>query len=159
MTNDEIGTHALDDRVEAVVIGHTDSFSYRELAIATQYLRTRDVELVGTNPDAADRLPGTSWMPGTGALLAAVEVASGTKAYVVGKGGGGFLVEYLANIVPDGKRALMVGDRIDTDVELGLRAGFRTLLVLSGACSESDLPAIGGPEFVSPVVTDLRENM
>lgn len=58
----------------AVVVGHDPTFTYRKLCLATMYLRERpDCLFVATNPDAADRIDGDRFMPGTGGLVAAVE--------------------------------------------------------------------------------------
>ena len=141
----------LDRRVRAVVVGHDPRFSFRKLCLASMYLREHPGCLfVGTNPDHGDII-GTGGrrrsMPGTGALLRAVEVAAGRGAEVVGKGGGPYLLEYLRkqHEVEVG-RCLMVGDRLDTDVAFGKGAGMRTLLVLSGVSGMEDLAACGVEE-------------
>ena len=96
-------------------------------------------------------------MPGTGALLRAVEVAAGRGAEVVGKGGGPYLLEYLRkqHEVEVG-RCLMVGDRLDTDVAFGKGAGMRTLLVLSGGERDGGFGRVrGGGEAGSVGAGDL----
>jgi 4-nitrophenyl phosphatase len=75
-------------------------------------------------------------VPGTGAVLAAVEVASGRRAEIAGKP-----ERHLFEIAIEaagGGRLAMVGDRVSSDVEGGGRAGLETVLVLSGTTSREE---------------------
>ncbi len=95
-------------------------------------------------------------MPGTGGIVAAVEVASGVKATVVGKEGT-WLLGHLRDsfgLRPD--HAVMIGDRLDTDVFFAKSAGLRSVLVLTGVASLQDArdadQAGMGPDAVAPSV-------
>ena len=97
---------------------------------------------MGTNPDAGDRI-GPLLAPGAGALIAAVEVASGHKASViVGKPNPAILTALLAEKGLDASTALFVGDRLDTDMLCGRNAGVKTLLVLTGVNSRAEAEAL-----------------
>jgi len=150
----------LDPDVGAVVVGHDPTFSYRRLCLASMYVRELGDggEFVGTNPDHADRIGGGRWMPGTGGLLAAVELAAGRRATVVGKGGEWLLPFLSRSLGLDPARTAMVGDRLDTDIALGAQGGLRTLLVLTGVSGEADVAACGAgcrPERVAESVAVL----
>jgi ribonucleotide monophosphatase NagD (HAD superfamily) len=99
-------------------------------------------------------MPGGAW-PGTGAVLAAVETASGLKAEIGGKPER-HLFDVARERLGDAKRVAMVGDRISSDVEGGRRAGLETVLVLTGATTreeaESGEPA---PDHVLENLADL----
>jgi 4-nitrophenyl phosphatase len=92
-------------------------------------------------------MPGGE-VPGTGAVLAAVETASGRVAEIAGKPERHLFEMALEAIGGDG-RVAMVGDRISSDVEGGRRAGLETVLVLGGATSQSEAEAADpGPDHV-----------
>lgn len=145
---------------DAVVVGLCSSFTYRHLATASAYVQ-RGARLVGTNPDAADRV-GPGLAPGAGALIAAVEVASGCKASViVGKPNPDILTSLLSSRGLDASRALFVGDRLDTDMLCGRNAGVRTLLVLTGVNSREEAEALDSrdpraPDYILPSLADLQ---
>jgi HAD superfamily hydrolase (TIGR01450 family) len=130
-----------------VVSGHRD-FDYGELLTATLALQ-QGAALVATSHDPTMPMPGGEW-PGTGAILAAVETASGRTAEIGGKPEG-HLFEMALDALDHGSlrtddvrketrdiRVAMIGDRIASDIEGGRRAGLETILVLSGTSSHED---------------------
>jgi HAD superfamily hydrolase (TIGR01450 family) len=119
-------------RADVVVVAGHDDVVFDELKIAAQAV-IRGAELIGATRDANFPMPDGPW-PGTGAILAAIEVASGRQAsFVVGKPES---VMYTAALdrLGDG-RTLAVGDRLDVDVAGARRAGLDSALVLTGATS------------------------
>lgn len=115
---------------DAVVVGLTREFDYAQLDLVSQVVRGGAC-LLATNADrtfpAADRI-----QPGTGSLLAAVEAACGVKAIVAGKP-----EPPMAQLIGDrlgsgSTKALVVGDRPDTDGRLAQQLGLPFALVLSG---------------------------
>jgi HAD superfamily hydrolase (TIGR01450 family) len=119
-----------------VVVGWDRGADYAGLRTAT-LLVSRGARLVATNADASFPAPGGEMWPGAGALLAAVETASGERATVVGKP---HRPLFDAAVQRAGRgRALVVGDRIETDVAGGLDADLDAALVLTGAHGPADL--------------------
>ncbi|CAC9520717.1 p-nitrophenylphosphatase [Leishmania donovani] len=124
----------------AVVIGVDYAMNMTELAAAVALLQGTEALFVATNPDPADPVGANRFLlPSSGAILAAVTTATGRQPDVLcGKPSstmGHLLIEKEAQ---DGKvvvlhRALMVGDRLMTDIQFGKGIGARTALVLSGA--------------------------
>ena len=87
---------------------------------------------------------------GNGALVAAIEAASGVEAIVTGKPSQ-LLAEMLVDKYGMNKeRTCVVGDRVDTDIALGKTAGIHTMLVLSGMTQEEDLPDVCGASETCP---------
>lgn len=123
-------------RADVVVVADHEHFDYAELKTATQAL-LRGAELIGLSRDRTFPMPDGMW-PGTGAILAAVETASGHKAdAIVGKPEPAM---YDAAIDRLGEgRKLAVGDRIDVDVLGAKRAGLDSALVLTGATARGDV--------------------
>jgi HAD superfamily hydrolase (TIGR01450 family) len=129
-----------------VVSGHR-GFDYEELLTATLALQ-RGAKLVATSRDPTLPMPGGPW-PGTGAVLAAVETASGATAEIGGKPER-HLFELACERLGERRRVAMVGDRLASDIEGGRRAGLETILVLSGATASED-----GADAADHIVEDL----
>jgi glycerol 3-phosphatase-2 len=127
-----------------VVSGHR-GFDYEELLTAKLAL-DRGAALLATSRDATLPMRGGEW-PGTGAVLAAVETASGRRAEIAGKPERHLFEMALAALGTDG-RVAMVGDRVSSDVEGGRRAGLATVLVLSGSDGREEAATANPPDHV-----------
>jgi glycerol-1-phosphatase len=112
-----------------VVVSGFVEFNYDYLR-AAKFALDAGAALVATSHDATMPVPGGEW-PGTGAVLAAVEVASGKKAEIAGKPERHLFDLALAKM-PAAKRVAMIGDRLSSDIAGGHAAGLKTILVLSG---------------------------
>ena len=132
---------------EVVLIGGTDEFDYAMLRDAARAARHCG-DLLGTARDPTLPMPEGPW-PGTGALLAAVEVASGQTAAIVGKPEAQLMLAALDRLGEG--RTLVVGDRLDSDVAAAGAAGLDAALVLSG--SGTGEVADGGPQPVATAAT------
>jgi HAD superfamily hydrolase (TIGR01450 family) len=132
-----------------LVSGHR-GFDYEELLTATLALQA-GAKLFATSRDPTLPMPGGAW-PGTGAILAAVETASGASAEIGGKPEP-HLFEMARERIAAAERVAMVGDRVSSDVEGGRRAGLETILVLSGATSREPAEAAVPPP--DHIVEDL----
>lgn len=127
-------------RYDAVVVGYDGAFTTAKLARASAAVQ-RGAKLVGTNPDAGDAC-GDGIFPGAGALIAAVEAATGVRAFVVGKPAPQMLTQLLQRHSLDPGRTLMVGDRLDTDIAFGTAGGVHTCLVLTGVATAEQAAAL-----------------
>jgi glycerol-1-phosphatase len=119
-----------------VVSGHR-GFDYGELLTAKRAL-DRGAALFATSHDPTMPFPGGE-VPGTGAVLAAVEVASGRRAEIAGKPE--LHLFEMALEAAGGSRLAMVGDRVSSDIAGGRAAGLETILVLSGTTSREEAGA------------------
>lgn len=134
--------------VDAVVVGlHTD-FDYSRLAVASAAVHG-GARLVATNDDSSYPADGVL-LPGAGAIVAAVERATGVRAEVAGKPHPPMTALVRDRLGSDGT---VVGDRADTDGALAVALGWRFALVLSGVTREADLPTDPPPDVVA---ADLR---
>ena len=129
-----LGNDAGHDADVVIVSGHR-GFDYGELLTATRALQ-QGAGLFATSHDPTMPMPGGAW-PGTGAVLAAVETASGATATIGGKPER-HLFEMARERIAAAERIAMVGDRVSSDIEGGRRAGLETILVLSGATSREE---------------------
>jgi glycerol-1-phosphatase len=134
------------EEADVVVVSGHPGFDYEELRTA-KFALDRGAGLFATSHDPTMPHPGGE-LPGTGAVLAAVEVASGRRATIAGKPER-HLFEMAIEALGGCGRVAMVGDRISSDVEGGRLAGLETVLVLSGTTSrEAATEADPGPDFV-----------
>lgn len=119
-----------DDDVLAVVVGMDRSLTYQKLSQATLLIR-RGIPFIGTNPDRSFPTP-KGLIPGTGALLATLEVASDVKPTIIGKPSPTINQQALERLGTIPAETLVVGDRLETDIAGGQKTGCPTALVLSG---------------------------
>ena len=131
------------DAADAVLVGKDDELTYRRLATATQAL-VRGAVLVALNLDASVPSDGGRTLPGVGAIVAALTTASGTEPRLVGKPSRAFFRHALEHFGMDAQATVMVGDRLDSDVRGGKRAGLRTVLV---GPEPGDVPAEDTPDL------------
>jgi HAD superfamily hydrolase (TIGR01450 family) len=131
---------------DAVVVSGHRGFDYGEL-LASKRALDRGASLLATSRDATMPFPGGE-LPGTGAVLAAVETASGRRAEIAGKPER-HLFEMAQAALGDAERVAMVGDRVASDIAGGRAAGLETILVLSGTTSREEAAvADPAPDFV-----------
>lgn len=121
---------------DAVMVGFHRSFDFERLRIASAAVRD-GARLLATNDDATYPTPN-GLIPGGGAILAAVERASGRTAEVAGKPHAPMAALVTARLGGDG---VMVGDRDDTDGRFARALGYRFALVLSGVTTAAEVQA------------------
>jgi HAD superfamily hydrolase (TIGR01450 family) len=124
-------------RADVVVVAGHELFGYEELRLATQAV-LRGAALIGAGRDPTFPMPDGPW-PASGAVLAAVEAATGVSAVTVGKPEPQ-LFRTAIDRLGDG-RALVVGDRLDSDVAGATAAGLDSAIVLTGATTEDEAQA------------------
>jgi HAD superfamily hydrolase (TIGR01450 family) len=132
-------------RADVVVVAGHDGFHYGELREATQAV-LRGAELVTAGRDATFPMPDGPW-PGTGAIVAAVEAATGRTADLVGKPDAQIYFAAMDRLGPG--RALVVGDRLDSDLAGAAAAGLDAAIVLTGATSRAEADAARDPQPVA----------
>ncbi len=142
--------------IDAVVVGHDPTFSFRKLVIATVILQQNLHSLfVATNRDAYD-LVGTSALriPGNGALVRSLECASSRVAVNVGKPSRTLAALIESEHGLNLSRTMMIGDRLDTDIQFGNDSGMFTALILTGVTGADDICQIlmqDGPDHLIPM--------
>jgi HAD superfamily hydrolase (TIGR01450 family) len=122
-------TSPADGAPKGVFLGSTIRFDYNDLAHAARFVR-QGAPLFAAGREAVFLWKDELW-PGVGALCAAVEIAAGSEAVVVGKPDQR-IFRHAANLLPLGARITVVGDDVRTDIEGARRAGFKSVLLTSG---------------------------
>jgi glycerol 3-phosphatase-2 len=134
----EAGARLVDTwpNAEVVAVGFDPDLTYAKVRDATLAIRA-GARFVGSNPDTTLPTPEGFW-PGAGATLALLRASTGVRPEVAGKPERALLEEAAAAI--GAGPYLMVGDRVDTDLDGAHRLGWSTALVLSGITRLADLP-------------------
>jgi 4-nitrophenyl phosphatase len=130
-----------------VVGGLTRNLNFELMAMAGLLVRA-GVPFIATNADAS--FPSErGQLPGAGAVMALIEVASGVAPVVVGKPEPIIFQEALARLGADASSSAMIGDRLETDILGAQRAGLTSILVLSGVSTKADIETSGiQPDYV-----------
>ena len=120
-----------------VVIGETRTYSFEKIEKAIE-LVLKGAKLIGANPDITGPTE-RGIMPATGSLIAPIEIATGKKAYFVGKPNPLMLRHGLNIINCHSNEIAFIGDRMDTDIIAGIESNIDTVLVLSGVTKKEDI--------------------
>jgi 4-nitrophenyl phosphatase len=145
----EAGMHIVDraEEAEVVVAGLERGLSWDHLAEATLAIRAGAL-FVATNTDAT--FPSErGLLPGAGALIAALQTASGVNPVIIGKPEPRLFLAAVEQLGTPPARTLVVGDRVETDILGAQRAGLPSALVLTGVTRREDLPTVAAqPDWV-----------
>jgi 4-nitrophenyl phosphatase len=122
--------------VQFVVVGLDRELTYQKLTTAVRLVRG-GAAFVGPNPDTT--LPTDDGIiPGAGSFQAAITAASGVRPLIIGKPEPTMLQIGCQRLGTSPADTAIIGDRLDTDIVGGYRAGVRTLLVLTGVSTEAE---------------------
>jgi arabinose operon protein AraL len=129
-----LDTHGID----AVVVAFDRTLDYRKINTAFQAL-SRGARFFATNADKACPMPD-GMIPDAGATITALEYLSGRKVELVAGKPSPLILETALNMLElPASKCLLVGDRLETDIQMGIEAGMSTALVLTGVSSRRDL--------------------
>jgi len=126
----DVGYTLTDYNPNYVILGETKSYSYDKIIKATRLIWA-GTPFIATNPDSSGP-DENGLVPACGAVAALIEKATGFAPYFVGKPNPFMMRAALRTIGEHSENAVMVGDRMDTDIRMGLESGLETILVLSG---------------------------
>jgi len=144
-----------DDGPVAVVQGFHPDVGWRQLAEAAYAIQS-GLPWYASNTDMTIPTP-RGIAPGNGALVKAVSVATGTAPIVAGKPEAALFRETIERV--GGEHPLMVGDRLDTDIDGAINVGIDSLVVLTGVNSLQDIVDAGIGHRPTYVGADLSALM
>ena len=131
------GIYMNDVNPDYVVVGETSTYSFEKITKAINLVAS-GAKLIGANPDISGPSERGIY-PATGALIAPIELATGKKAYFVGKPNPLMLRRGLKKLDCHSQDIAFIGDRMDTDIIAGIESNIDTVLVLSGMTSLEDV--------------------
>ena len=140
-----------EEQPAAVVVGLDLEFTYDKLKVAASGAAARGpLHRDQQRFHLADRNGAGA---GAGSIVAALATASGQLPFVIGKPETPMLEMAMARMGTRPEETVMLGDRLDTDILAGQRAGMLTVLVLSGVSTREDLAKVAA--LPDAVVSDL----
>jgi len=148
------GYSVVDHDPDYVVVGEGRAFNCEMIETAVRLIEG-GAKLIATNPDP--NCPTTQGIrPGCGAIVAMLEAATGRKALSVGKPSPVMMRMARKQLGLTSAQTTIIGDTMETDILGGVQMGYRTILVLSGGTSRSDLPQFAfRPDMVVESVAEL----
>jgi NagD protein len=151
----QVGYVLTDSEPDYVVLGETVSYSYAHITQAVRLIK-KGARFVATNPDASG--PGDGGVvPACGAVAALIQAATGVAPYFIGKPNPLMMRTALRYLNEHSENAVMIGDRMDTDIRTGLESGMDTVLVLSGVTTREMIARYPyRPTRVANSVADLE---
>lgn len=124
------------DSVDAVIASFDRTFDYHKLQIAFDAIRA-GARFFATNADRYCPVPGGG-QPDAAAMIAAIEACTNTQVEAVVGKPSLFMAQAILRLLDlPAPRCLMTGDRLETDVLLGVNAGMSTALTLTGVTDET----------------------
>ncbi len=143
-----------DKNPEYVIVGEVSNYNYETICRAVS-LVNRGAKLIGTNSDMTGPTDN-GIVPACRALISPIELATGKQAYFVGKPNPLMMRTGLDILGVHSRDAVMIGDRMDTDMIAGIESGLDTVLVLSGVTSKKDISMFPyRPRVVTDGVGDI----
>lgn len=127
---EEVGYRITDQSPDYVICAESMHFDFHEITTAIRLILA-GARFIATNPDNAGP-SDDGIIPECGALAALIESATHIKPYFIGKPNPMMMRSALDRIGALAEHAVMVGDRMDTDIVAGMEAGMETVLVLTG---------------------------
>ena len=140
-----------EDDADTLVLGYDTELTYAKLRRAALALR-RGVAFYATHPDVTCPTPEGP-IPDVGSFMALFEAACGRRPVVLGKPEPTMAAGALARLGVAAHEAVMVGDRLATDIRMAGRAGLASCLVRTGVTSDAELAA--SPDQPTQVCDDL----
>jgi 4-nitrophenyl phosphatase len=143
---------------QAVLVGLDREVTWDKLSEAAYAIQAGAL-FIGTNGDLS--LPTEKgFAPGNGAILQALEVTTGISPIIVGKPEPSLFLEALKQVAADPENVLVVGDRLETDILGGIRAGMLTALVLTGVTSSLDFDQSSiQPDYIFTDLINLHHEL
>jgi NagD protein len=127
-----------DVQPEYVVLGETTSYSFERITQAMRLVAS-GARFIATNPDVSGPTEA-GLVPATGAVAALIAAATGVQPYYVGKPNPLMMRTALRTIGAHSEETVMIGDRMDTDIVVGIESGLETILVLTGVTRREEVP-------------------
>jgi arabinose operon protein AraL len=143
------------EEIQYVVASFDRTFDYRKLNIAHQAIK-KGARFVATNPDRACPVEGGE-IPDCAAMIGAIEGSTGKKVEtIVGKPSDIMIQVAVQTMGLSPEACLLVGDRLETDILMGKKAGMATALVLTGAAKRDTLKTSDiQPDYVWESIAEI----
>jgi NagD protein len=134
----DVGYTITDVNPTYVVVGETRSFNFEMIEKASRLIDA-GARFIATNRDVTGPGEGGLNVPACACLTAPIERATGRRPYFIGKPNPLMMRIAVHRLGDHSHNAVLIGDRMETDIEAGIESGMTTYLVLSGVTARHDL--------------------
>jgi len=143
-----------DDDPEILVLGFDKELTYKKLETAA-YLLQENIPYIATHPDV--KCPTKrGYIPDAGSFIALLYESTGKKPKIFGKPNKEMILFKLRELCINPRDAVIVGDRLYTDIRMGIEAGVTTICVLTGETSREMIEKSEfKPDIILNKATDL----
>ncbi len=142
-----------------VILGFDTTLTYEKLWKACDYIRD-GAAYIATHPDLNCPVGEGRYMPDAGAMIKFIEASTGKTPLVIGKPNLHMIDSLCSKYEFERDKAAVVGDRLYTDIQLGINAGMITVLVLSGETTvEQYRSSKVKASYVYPSVQELAKEI
>ena len=158
--DDDLAELKIPTDIYAVVVALDRTLTYRKLAIGNRIIVENDALLIGTNCDSSLPLGHGVFVPDAWPNILALQAATGRKATVLGKPSKLMFEPLRISKGLDKDETIMVGDRLNTDIQFAKNIGARGVLVLTGVTTRDDAQAVGPeekPDFIVDSVANIPD--
>jgi HAD superfamily hydrolase (TIGR01457 family) len=150
------GVVLTDETPDVMVAGFDTTVNYEKLTKACDFVR-HGVPFVATHPDFNCPVEG-GFIPDCGAICAFITASTGVRPKIIGKPHTETLEYLLRRLGKKKEELVFVGDRLYTDIAIGVNHGVSNVLVLTGETQSEDLAASDiQPEFVVNRLVDVLD--
>jgi 4-nitrophenyl phosphatase len=144
--------------VDAVVCGIDFDFTYAKARHATLLIRNHGAAFIGTNPDVTFPSPA-GLVPGAGSVIGMIEIATDVTPQIIGKPQPAMFRVALERLGTSAHETLMIGDRLNTDIEGAQALGMQTAMVLTGVNTRAEIAqSTIKPDYIFEDLPDLLAN-
>jgi len=152
-------TNQVEDPIDVVILGYDRELTYQKLIDISYILSTKHVDYIATNPDMT--CPASfGYVPDCGSFAEMIYHATGKNPVFIGKPNKEMIELACQNKNIDLSKAVVIGDRLHTDILSGNRAGVDTVFVLSGESTMEDLSlSQAKPTYIYPLITDFYTDL
>jgi 4-nitrophenyl phosphatase len=152
------GENEPEDDVAAVIGSIDRKATYQKIAVASRLIR-RGAPFIGTNPDRTFPTPD-GLFPGAGTILAAIAAASDKEPMIIGKPEKTIFEVAMKHFNAEKSTTAMLGDRLETDILGGIRAGIGTIAVLSGVATTEQIEGSEyRPDLVFESIAEIADEL
>lgn len=143
------------EEINYILVGMDRKFNFKKLQLAHKAI-LEGAKFIGTNKDVTYPVEeGT--MPGAGAIIKALEASTHRKAFILGKPHSFGLKAIMKSKGYQPKDTILVGDRLDTDIQAGKKLRITTVLTLSGITSQKMVEETASSRLPDYVIHSLSE--
>ena len=145
-------------KIDGILAGFSTELVYEELRDACLYLQTQDIYFIATNGDFRCPIEDGLYIPDCGGMIEWMRLCTNKTARVMGKPDPEVIYTLAKQFNVSLDEVLVVGDRIYTDILVGVKANVDSVMVLSGETKMEDLKNFDyGPTYIIDSIKDLPD--